>query len=153
MSTSVETKRLVEKASEVLKDLSPLEQENIALKLQLDYLQNSVEELQKYATEDFDSIAILIERCDKLEAASSNVVSALEEIKGLVEALDRASAKPAPTAQEEELFRFLGIEAPKSRWVSIAKTVAAVLAMAVAVYAGYKYLNKSPEKFNGTVTL
>jgi len=152
MSSTVKERDVVNKAKEVIKDLSGIEKENMTLKVQLDWLQDSVAELQKYASEDFEGIASLVDRVGKVEEICCNITTTLEEI---AEAVDNLSDNaPTLSDEEEKMYKFLGLEAPKSFWVRVAKGVAAALVAVGALYVGYHYLNKTTGKENnGTIQL
>lgn len=152
MSSSVKERELVNKATAVIKDLNGIERENISLKVQLDFLQNSVEELQKYATEDFESISDLVSRTEKVEKICTDMVGYLEDIQKAVDALSLDI--PVQTLEQEKLYKLLGLEAPKSFWINLAKGIAAALFTATALYVGYRYLNKpTGDANNGTIQL
>ena len=152
MSSNVKEREVVQKATKVLKDLSGVEKENLTLKVQLDWLQESVAELQKYASEDFEGIAALLTRVEKVEVMCSNITTALQEIQEAVDNL--ADEAPTLSDEEEKMYKLLGLEAPKSFWIKVAKGVAAALLAATALYVGYRYLNKPTGKENnGTIQL
>lgn len=153
MSVS-QAKKVMKQATQVVvaaKEASKTSQDR-GLEKRVEFLENSIQEAQMYLSEDSESISDLMEKQKALTLLVESIFQSLQEIQQSVEQLTHQERLEG---LDEDLIRFLGIEAPKSKWVQIAKMVAAALATAGALYLGYRYLNQSPDKpkNDGTVML
>lgn len=147
-----QAKKVVKQATEVV--VAAKEVKNVPPELgdRVEFLENSIQEMQMYLSEDADDICELKKDVAAMTQLIQSVFDSLQKIQQDIAELER---QEKVKGLDDDLIRFLGIEAPKSKWVQIAKMVAAALATAGALYLGYRYLNQSPDKpkHDGTVTL
>lgn len=111
-------------------------------------LRSDIKQLQEFVKEDGETIEDIIEKHNKLTDMIETLYGNLQVIQSMVEKM--AAQEP----DEDPEWSILGIEAKKSTWKKILKSVAAAICMVGVSYYAYKKLNQtSPNKANLAVTM
>ena len=111
-------------------------------------LRSDIKQLQQFVQEDGETLEDIIEKHNKVTEMIETLYHNLQTIQSMVEKM--AAQEP----DEDPEWSILGIEAKKSTWKKILKSVAAAICMVGVSYYAYKKLNQtSPNKANLAVTM
>lgn len=121
------------------------------VKKNLDEAWNAIKQLQQYRDEDNESLSIVVDDiAQRHEELMENLNSVHKELESSIRS---GNIHTSTYPSEEKLYSFLGIQAPKSTWVTILKVVAGLVVMAGGAYVAYRYLSSSNDSQESRVVV